>query len=131
MQKKTERLGGEAGAKGNDLTDFVQFLQARMRQFRSVESRRKKSKQVLLLEQATQTLLTMVRELRQNFHLEKVQKQNDQLQTIEGEADKLMLELLRDLYSGGHDPVKVVILKDLYELLDYDGYDSRDRSYFS
>ena len=37
---------------------------------------------------------------------------------IEGLADKLMLELLRDLFSGSHDPLKVIILKDLYELLE-------------
>ncbi|MSU36531.1 MAG: DUF47 family protein [Pedosphaera sp.] len=75
-------------------------------------------RQIELLEQATQTLLTMVRELHQKFHLDKVQEQNELLQKIEGEADKLMLELLRDLYCGNQEPIKVIILKDLYELLE-------------
>lgn len=75
-------------------------------------------RQIALLEQATQTLLTMVRELHQQFHLNKVQEQNELLQKIEGEADKLMLELLRDLYCGNQEPIKVIILKDLYELLE-------------
>lgn len=75
-------------------------------------------RQITLVEQAAQTLLTMVRELKQHFHLDKIQQQNAHLQKLEGEADKLMLELLADLYGGAHDAVKVVILKDLYELLE-------------
>jgi uncharacterized protein Yka (UPF0111/DUF47 family) len=47
-----------------------------------------------------------------------MREQNDRLQYIEGEADKLMLELYLGLYSGRHDSVKVVMLKDLYELLE-------------
>jgi uncharacterized protein Yka (UPF0111/DUF47 family) len=47
-----------------------------------------------------------------------MKEQNDRLQYIEGEADKLILDLYRDLYSGKHDGVKVVLLKDLYELLE-------------
>jgi uncharacterized protein len=76
------------------------------------------SRQVAMLEQATDTVLAMVRQLRRIQELEKVQELNDRLQYIEGEADKLMLDLLRDLYSGKHDPLKVVVLKDLYELLE-------------
>ena len=71
-----------------------------------------------LLEQATQTVLVMVRELRAKSHLEKIKGQNDALQQIEGEADELMLAKLRELYSNGHDPMKVIVLKDLYELLE-------------
>jgi uncharacterized protein len=29
-----------------------------------------------------------------------------------------MLELLRDLYNGNHSAVRVIVLKDLYELLE-------------
>ena len=60
----------------------------------------------------------MVKQLRAGYDLEKMREQNDRLQYIEGEADKLMLELYLDLYSGRHDAVKVVMLKDLYELLE-------------
>jgi uncharacterized protein Yka (UPF0111/DUF47 family) len=60
----------------------------------------------------------MVKQLRAGHELEEMKEQNDRLQYVEGEADKLMLELYRDLYSGRHDPVKVVMLKDLYELLE-------------
>jgi len=47
-----------------------------------------------------------------------IQKLNEQLQHYEGEADKLINELYKDLYSGKFDPIQVIILKDLYELLE-------------
>jgi uncharacterized protein len=71
-----------------------------------------------LMEQATQTVLIMVRELRTKSHLEKIKGQNDVLQKVEGEADELMLASLKDLCSGNPDPIRVIILKDLYELLE-------------
>ena len=37
---------------------------------------------------------------------------------VEGEADKLIMELLKDLYSGQHDPLRVIMLRDLYDLLE-------------
>ena len=74
--------------------------------------------QITLVEDAAHTLVAMVRELKHKFHLDKIKDQNAHLQKLEGEADKLMLELLRDLYGGTHEPVKVIILKDLYELLE-------------
>ena len=69
-------------------------------------------------EQATDTVLAMVRQLRRIQELEKIKELNERLQYIEGEADKLMLDLLSDLYSGRHDSLKVIVLKDLYELLE-------------
>jgi uncharacterized protein Yka (UPF0111/DUF47 family) len=76
------------------------------------------TRHITMLEQATDTIVTMIRQLRQGHELEKMKELNDRLQYVEGEADKLMLELYRDLYSGRHDAVKVVMLKDLYELLE-------------
>ena len=76
------------------------------------------SKQMAMLESAADTLVLLVKELRQGVNLEKVKKQNDQLQHIEGEADKLMVDSLKDLYNGDHSSLRVVILKDLYELLE-------------
>lgn len=71
-----------------------------------------------LLEQATDTVLSMIKDLRRGLGLEQMKAQNDKLQRIEGEADKLILELYQDLYSGKHDPLKVIVLKDLYELME-------------
>jgi uncharacterized protein len=43
---------------------------------------------------------------------------NDKLQYIEGEADKLMLELLKDLYSGRYEAIRAIVIRDLYELME-------------
>jgi len=76
------------------------------------------AKQVSMLEKAGDTVVTLVQELRKGVNLEKVKAQNDQLQQIEGDADNLMLDLLRDLYNGDHSAMRVIVLKDLYELLE-------------
>ena len=75
------------------------------------------SPQVALAEQATDTVAVMIKELEKS-HFAQVNAFNERLQTIEGDADKLMLQLLTELYSGEHQPLMVVIVKDLYELLE-------------
>lgn len=76
------------------------------------------SRQITLLEQATDTVRDMVRVLRAGINLEKTMSLNDKLQYLEGEADKAMLEHYKDLYSGAHNPTRTIVLKDLYELLE-------------
>ena len=76
------------------------------------------SRQAAMLQEATETVAAMVKGLHTHKHLDKLVQQSARLQKIEGEADKLMTTLLRDLFSGQHPPLKVVILKDLYELLE-------------
>ena len=76
------------------------------------------TRQANMAEKATDAVLAMVRQLRSLEHLEKMKELNDRLQYVEGEADKLMVELLRELYSGQCGPVQVVVLKDLYELME-------------
>lgn len=76
------------------------------------------NRQVHMLEKATATVHTMLKELRKGVHVERSKECNDQLQVIEGEADRLILEVLKDLYSGRHDPLKVVFLKDIFELVE-------------
>jgi len=76
------------------------------------------SRQTKMLGKAAETVVLLVKELRKGVNIEKVKAQNDQLQHIEGEADKLMLESLRELYHGDHSAVRVIMLKDLYETLE-------------
>lgn len=71
-----------------------------------------------LLEEATAQVVSMVRSLRKGADLENIKQQNDRLQKIEGDADKLILELMQGLYREGQDPLRVMALKDLYELLE-------------
>jgi uncharacterized protein Yka (UPF0111/DUF47 family) len=40
------------------------------------------------------------------------------LQQLEGEADKAIMKLYGELFSGKHEPVRVIVLKDLYDLLE-------------
>ena len=76
------------------------------------------ARQMEMLERAADTVVLLVQELRLGVNIEKVQKQNDELQRIEGEADKLMVKSLQELYTGDHSALRVVILKDLYEILE-------------
>jgi uncharacterized protein len=76
------------------------------------------SKQISFLERATDLVLELVKLLRTGMNLENVKELNDKLQFLEGEADKQMMALYKDLFNGKHDPVQVIVLKDLYELLE-------------
>ena len=76
------------------------------------------SKQMAFTQGAVDIVMTMVGELRRKMHLEKMKDFNQQLQQIEGDADKYILALLKDLYHGNHDPVRVIMLRDLYDLLE-------------
>jgi uncharacterized protein len=76
------------------------------------------SKQIHLLERATDIVLELVKSLRKGMDLEKVKDLNDKLQFLESEADNHMMALYKDLFSGKHDAMQVIMLKDLYELLE-------------
>jgi uncharacterized protein len=75
-------------------------------------------KHLELLDQAAETVLAMVKELRKGTNAATAREMNSRLQTIEGDADKLELDLLRDLYQGSYGPKQVIFLRDLYELLE-------------
>ncbi len=77
------------------------------------------SRQITLMDAAADSVVIMISELRSKLHLERVKVLNDQLQKIEGDADKLVLECLRELYNNpSRDPVTVIVLKDLYDLME-------------
>ena len=70
-----------------------------------------------MLEQASAVVVKMVHELR-NLKLEPMKALNDQLRSIENEADRLMLELYRDIYSGRLDNLQMFLLKEFFEILE-------------
>jgi len=76
------------------------------------------STQIGLLDRATDLVLQMVKTLRDGMNLEQIKELNDKLQYLEGEADKHMMTLYKDLFSGKHEPIQVILLKDLYEILE-------------
>ena len=76
------------------------------------------AKQVQLLDQAAEAVLAMVKQLRKGMNVRTAREMNAKLQNIEGQADELELELLRDLYQGNYDAKHVIFLRDLYDLLE-------------
>jgi len=76
------------------------------------------ARQVELLDRAAETVLAMVKQLRKGMNVNTAREMNAKLQTIEGDADDLEVELLRDLYHGNYDAKHIIFLRDLYELLE-------------
>ena len=76
------------------------------------------TKHLELLDQAAECVLAMVKDLRGGIDAREAREKNDRLQTIEGDADKLELELLRDLYHGDYDAKQIIFLRDIYNLLE-------------
>lgn len=71
-----------------------------------------------MLDEATGLLVEMIEALRKGMDIVRMKELNDRMQQIEGDADNLMLERLKDLYSGKHDTLSVVIISNLYDLLE-------------
>jgi uncharacterized protein len=76
------------------------------------------NQQIVLVEKASETLSTMVKQLRKMPPLENMKKLNDQMQAIESEADELVLQLLGEVYGGKFDPIQAMLVRDLYDLLE-------------
>ncbi len=72
----------------------------------------------VMLEQACEVLEQMVGLLRKGMDLERIKKLNDQLQAIEAEADRQILELYRDAYATESDPIRYLVKMDLFEILE-------------
>jgi uncharacterized protein Yka (UPF0111/DUF47 family) len=76
------------------------------------------SKQLGMMESSANIVVEMVNELCTKMHLDRMKQQNAQMQAVEGAADQLMLELLRSLYSDPSDPVRLIMMRDIYDLME-------------
>lgn len=76
------------------------------------------STQAEMMAKATDVVLAMIKQLHSMEDLEKIKELNDRLQYVEGEADKHMMDLLRDLYSGKYDALRAIVIRDIYELIE-------------
>lgn len=76
------------------------------------------AKQVELLDQAAEVVLSMVKDLRKGTNLAATREKNNRLQTLEGEADALEVALLTELYHGDYNARQLMFLRDLYDLLE-------------
>ncbi|HEY0861308.1 MAG TPA: DUF47 family protein [Pseudoxanthomonas sp.] len=70
-----------------------------------------------MLEQAAAVVLEMVHELKK-MNIDRMTALNEKLRAIENEADRLMLELYRDIYSGRLDHLQMFLLKEFFEILE-------------
>ncbi|HET7557852.1 MAG TPA: DUF47 family protein [Rhodanobacteraceae bacterium] len=71
-----------------------------------------------LLMRATDAVREMVGELRKGLRIDRMRALQDRLQAIESEADRMLLDAYRNLYTAGSDPIRVVLAKELFELLE-------------
>jgi uncharacterized protein len=71
-----------------------------------------------MLEKAADVIVQMTSQLRGGFKLDLMRDLNERMQSIESEADRLILDLYRDLFTNERDPAKLMLRKDLFELLE-------------
>lgn len=76
------------------------------------------TQQIALMERATETVSSMVRQLRKAPSLETIREMNEKMQGIEGAADDVVLRLLGEVYSGKYEPIQAMLVRDLYDLLE-------------
>ena len=77
------------------------------------------STQASVIQLSTDTVCEMVHEVKKSRNLEHTRKLNARLHHAEAQADALELDLLRDLYkNSSHDPLRIMVIKDLYDLLE-------------
>lgn len=76
------------------------------------------NKHAAMLDEATEHVVELIKTLKKGMDIVRVKELNDRIQQIEGDADKLMLDCLRDLYSGKYDALDVHIISKLYDLLE-------------
>ncbi len=76
------------------------------------------SSQSAMLERACEVIVKMVCELRGGIKLDVMHALNERMQSIESEADRLLLDLYRRLFSNGTDAAQLMVRRDLFELLE-------------
>lgn len=74
--------------------------------------------QARIIEGAVDIVVKMIEGIRKHNNLEYIRSLNAQLQQAEADADALENNLLQELYVNRSTSVRVVIIKDLYELLE-------------
>ena len=72
----------------------------------------------LMLEKAVGVIVEMVAQLRKGMKLEEMRELNERMQAIESEADRLILSLYKELFTNERDASRLILRKDLFELLE-------------
>ena len=74
--------------------------------------------QAAYLAKAAECVVGMVKQLRHGANLETIGEENTKLQFIEGEGDRHLLGLIKELYQGPYDAKETVILGEFFEMLE-------------
>ncbi len=76
-------------------------------------------RQVSLLDQGAGVVVRMVADLPSKARAELIRENYERIQAIEGDADRIMNELLRDLYLNTQSDARTIVFwKDIYELVE-------------
>ena len=70
------------------------------------------------MEKATDVVLAMVKQLRRMDDLEQLKALSNKLQLVEGDADRLMLDFLKELYSGRYEALRAIVVRDVFDLME-------------
>ncbi|MDR0901746.1 MAG: DUF47 family protein [Opitutaceae bacterium] len=70
------------------------------------------------LGKAAECVVAMVKQLRHGADMEKIAEDNNRLQFLEGEGDKHLLSMIKDLYQGNYDAKETVIMQEFFEMLE-------------
>lgn len=73
---------------------------------------------VEILVGCAEIVATMVGELRNGLRIVPLRALQRQLQALEAQADDLLLDAWRELYLGAADPMRAVMAKDLFEIIE-------------
>ena len=75
-------------------------------------------RQAELLQLSADTVAFMVGELRKGTKMERIGAANEKLQFAEGEADKMMLNIEKELYQGPYEAKEGIFLLQLFEMVE-------------
>jgi uncharacterized protein len=75
-------------------------------------------KEVATIELACTIVVDLIGRLRHGPSLENISDAHEKLQGMEGDADKQLLQHLRELYNSEQDARLIIFWKDLYDLLE-------------
>jgi uncharacterized protein Yka (UPF0111/DUF47 family) len=91
---------------------FAERYQISLEQVRGADF----SRQVKIMDQAVHLVWQMTQALRAGRNLSGIKALQNELQTLEAEADDVLLDMVQKFYEPGFPALKAVILKDLYDL---------------
>jgi uncharacterized protein len=72
----------------------------------------------IMVSQAMDICVEFVHMLRKGMDLQRAKQLNDRLKAIESEADRLLLETYQEIGRGDHDAIRLMLKKDLFDLLE-------------